>query len=187
MATPQDKLSGSDFEDILVQRHEEYRADRIASVGRYGVQGVKKGAEVILLQSLPDFEGDVSEVLYWAGLHLIFDAKVVSGPSMDLTRHRRETQGSKSRQLRHMLDRASFGARCFFLIHWNYRKLKTREEPAITYRFPVEPEHPFWEAFARGEHSSLRRADCENYAEMVPWRAASQRSRPRPDYLEAFG
>lgn len=184
-------MTGKELEKLIVEINGIYREMGIASVGRYGVQasimaGDRPGEmKTVVMQSLPDFEGDcVLNPLFRQ--HLIFDAKVCGQASFVLSKYRTETKGSRSRQLRHMLDRSRFGADCFFLIHWTERQLKTKHEPAITYRFPVL-ENDFWTQFERGEIKVLTRADCAEYGTEVHWRTAGDRgTKPRPDYLDVL-
>lgn len=175
-------MTGKQFEAVIVERNREYEAAGIASIGRYGVQATRNKQEWVILSSLPDFEGSLSN-----GRHVIFDAKVCSQASFPLDKYRVETQGSRSRQLRHMYRRAKFGATCFFLIHWSQRTLKRCTIQAITYRFPVHLDHPFWLAFNAGETKSLNREDCENYGTEIHWNCLSARGKkPRPDFLQGL-
>jgi penicillin-binding protein-related factor A (putative recombinase) len=128
------------------------------------------------LQSLPDFEG----VLAPSGRQFIFDAKLCSAASLDL-----HISHVAERQLRHLRKRDRFGAICFFLIHFPERALKKTTDPAQTWAFPVSAEHPFWQAFDRGEVKRITRADCEEYAVAVPWNTLPGGRTPRPDILAA--
>jgi penicillin-binding protein-related factor A (putative recombinase) len=179
--TTQDRLTGERFEGIVTERCVQLRMLGLASIGKYGVQSRLVGGEWMPVQSLPDFEG-----VTMGGRQLIFDCKVCSQASFPLEKYRKLTGGSRAKQLTHMIERSHFGVRCFFLIHWNPRELKTRREPAVTYAFPVAHDHPFWVAFERGEVKSLDRHDCETYAQPVPWNLAGTSDRkPRPDVLAA--
>jgi penicillin-binding protein-related factor A (putative recombinase) len=181
LITPTEHLTGAKFEAIVKERCVQLKNLRLADIGRYGVQAVRTGDAWQVMQSLPDFEGVTRE-----GRQAIFDAKVCSQSSFALDKYRPDTKGSRSRQLRHMLDRSEFGVRCFFLIHWNERQLTTRKEPAITYAFPVELWHPFWRSFLAGEIKSIKRTDCETFGHAIAWNHVSSTDRKlRPDILAA--
>lgn len=174
-------MKGSDLEKIVTERlHQERQAGR-ASVGRYGVQAARSKDDWIIMQSLPDFEG-----VFAGGRQLIFDCKVCGQASFGLSDYRRETGGARARQLKHMLERAEFGATCFFLIHWAERRLAKRTDPPITYALPVHPHLRLWEEFAAAERKRLTRDDCEFHGCEVPWTLHSDRDRkPRPDVIGA--
>lgn len=175
-------MKGKDFEKIIVERNREYRQHGTASVGRYGVQAARTNDEWIIMQSLPDFEGTLAP----NGNQVIFDCKVCSQASMPLSPYREESKGSRRRQLRHMLDRSRFGAICFFLIHWPERELKTRTEPVMTWRFPVDVDSDFWRAFEAGEVKTLSRSDCEDHGDPIDWVTLGDGRTPRPDYLNGI-
>lgn len=181
--------AGRDFENVILQRltHESDRKN--CHAGRYGVQVAIVGKErdgrpkYQPMRSLPDFEGTLP-----GGRQFIFDAKVCSASKFDLQDYRLndEVRGSKCRQLRHLLQRSSFGVVAFFLIHWNSRELKTKSEPAETFAFPVRRECPFWRAFLMGEIKAIRRADCHELGARVRWNRLSRSERKvRPDVLAA--
>jgi penicillin-binding protein-related factor A (putative recombinase) len=126
-----DTMKGKDLEAAVIERAAEYKRNRSAHVTRCGVQAVMIGTEPNgnpkwqVIRSLPDFEGVNAQ-----GQQFIFDAKVCSQASFDLTPYREETKGTKSRQLRHMFERSQFNVPCFFLMHWNARAGKTFKELA---------------------------------------------------------
>lgn len=131
-------LKGREFESLLLDAAaREEKAGRL-TMGRYGVQVAHKGAEMIAMDSLPDFEG----VLAPAGCQFIIEAKVAAGPSFPL-----EPGKIKPRQVRHMLERSRFGVACFVLIHWTERRGKTFHEPAETIALPVCERLGFWQQF----------------------------------------
>ena len=155
------RLTGREFEKILVKRHEEYFKHKMGCFSRYGVQAVQTGTDrgLVAIQSLPDFEG----IRVDNPVHIIFDAKVCSQASFALAEYRGEPKkGSKFRQLKHMRQRSMFGAQCFFLIHWNERKLPTKYEPPETFIFPVS-DSEFWLGVDAAETRSIKRVDCEDY------------------------
>lgn len=182
--TSQERLKGERFQKIVLERCKQLSDLGLASIGEYGVQSARRvDGTVVTIQSLPDFEGVTSD-----GRQAIFDAKVCSQASFNLAKYRRtpEVKGPRSKQLTHMLDRSRFGVRCFFLIHWNPRLLKTRRVAPVTYAFPVSHDHPFWLAFAVGDEKSITRPHCEVHGFVVPWTLATGNDRKfRPDVLAA--
>lgn len=182
------QLTGKAFEDIIVPRLATLKTQRLACIDRPGVHAItirrfEDGTvQARLIASLPDFQG----VFGRPGREVIFDLKVCSQPAFDLSKYRIETRGARSRQLRHMLDRSQFGSVCFFLIHWNERKLKTKFEPAITYAFPVCESSDFWNGFEAGTEKSIRRTHCETHGVEVPWTTVGQERTARPDVMFAF-
>lgn len=150
-------------------------------MGRYGVQGTFRKDETGKpawqpISSLPDFEG----LLPPDGRQFTFDCKVCGQASFAL-----DEDKFKRRQLKHMLTRARFGGITFLLIHFTERELKRGIEPPQTWAFPVFSDHAIWTAFDRGEVKRLTRADCEEYAVMVPWNTLPGGHKPRPDVLSA--
>lgn len=181
----QDRLTGSDFEKLVVEQNAIYERERIACIGRYGVQsamapvqGQPGRFESIQMQSLPDFEGS-----FWDGKHIIFDTKVCSQASFPWAKYRTETRGARSRQLKHMLRRSMFGARCFFLMHWNARELSKKVIPAATYILPVHHRMEYWSQVESLEVRSLTLSDCEEHGLPVRWTTNGRGTKERPDYL----
>lgn len=181
-ADPPDRLTGSEFEGLVRKECDRLRKDGIAHIGRYGVQAVRTRDEWMVLQSLPDFEG----VFGPHARQIIFDCKATSQASFPLDKYRLETRGARSRQLRHMYERDEFGASCWFMIHWNARRLKTKDVDAATYMFPASHSHPFWQAFDAGELKSLRLADCQEYGMPVEWVPSSNSFAARPDLKQVI-
>lgn len=133
-------LKGREFESLLLDAAaREEKAGRL-TMGRYGVQVAHKGAEMIAMDSLPDFEGVAAP----SGAQFIIEAKVCAGSSFEL-----RPDKIKPRQVRHMLGRSRFGATCFVLIHFCERisPAKTIHEPAETLGIPVCDRFGFWQAF----------------------------------------
>lgn len=178
-----ERMTGKELEAIVKERLSKELELGTCHITRYGVQVSRVGdgaADLIVMQSLPDFEGIVP-----GGRQTIFDCKACSQASFDLTEYRTETGGARERQLRHMIDRAKLGAVCFFLIHWNRRQLATKTEPAVTYAFPIHPELIFWRDFYAGERKKITRQDCEWIGFEVAWNARDREHKPRPDVLAA--
>lgn len=176
------KLTGTALEKLVVQMAGYYKRDGSAHISRAGVQAVRNKDEWVVIPSLPDFEG----VFAPRGNQIIFDCKVCSQASFDLSKYRSDTKGSRSRQLRHMLERSQFGSVCFFLIHWNPRSGKTFHQPAETFAFPVHAGMLFWQCFERGEVRSLTREDSKEYGWPVKWGTVSGGRTLRPLFLEAI-
>ncbi len=134
-----ESLTGSELEKLVVERGLEYRKAKQAHISRCGVQAVRTKDEW-------HFEG-----VDWVGHQFIFDCKVCSQASFDLSKYRSDVKGARSRQLKHMLERAEFGVRCCFLLHWNERAGKTFKLLSETFAFPISGRMEFWQAFERGE------------------------------------
>ena len=141
-------------------------------MSRYGVSGVFIKGKWQPIQSLPDFEGVIGD----RGRQFIFDCKVCSSASFSL-----HDDKFKARQLKHMLARSQRGVVCFLLIHFNRRKLKTKEVPSVTYGVPVHPDLDFWEQFDRGEVRSLTKDDCLEFGHKCLWRLNPKARTPKPD------
>jgi len=180
--TPTEQLKGKDFEALIKQRCDQLRLAGLASIGRYGVQAARRKDDWVILRSLPDFEGVSRD-----GRQVVFDAKVCSAASFCLTEYMPKTNGAKSRQLSHMLERSRYNSRCFFLIHWNPRELQSRHDAPKTYAFPIKYGHPFWDSFDSGEVKAIRRLDCETYAQEIGWTLLNATDRKyRPDLMSAI-
>jgi penicillin-binding protein-related factor A (putative recombinase) len=172
-------LKGSEFEGIVQGRLDKYREAGLASISRYGVQAVRSRDQWHVIQSKPDYEG-----LVMSGPQVIFDCKVCSQASFPLDEYRNDVKAPKRRQLNHMIERARYGAKCFFLLHWNPRDLATKKDQAITYAFWVSSEIGFWERFFAGEIKRITREDCQAYGSVVPWTLFGPRDRvQQPDIL----
>lgn len=183
-----ESMKGKDLEEAVLERAAQYKRLGTAHVSRCGVQAVMIGIDQStgapkwqVIRSLPDFEGVNS-----LGQQFIFDAKVCSLASFDLTPYRAETAGTKSRQLKHMFERSQFGVACFFLMHWNARSGKRFKEPHQTYLFPIVWNSDFWHGFLSAEIRSINRRHCEELGTVVEWNAADGGRKLRPDYLAAM-
>lgn len=169
-------MKSKEFEEVILYRmRQEEEAER-CTMGRYGVQASFRDGKWQPISSLPDFEG----VLPPAAMQFVIEAKVCSGASFPL-----DDDKFKRRQFKHLVTRAKFGAVSILLIHFNARELSKSVEPEQTWAFPVSLDHPFWEAFDRGETKRITRADCEEYAVLVPWNCLPSGRTPRPDVLSA--
>jgi hypothetical protein len=176
--------AGKEFEGVVLDRLKKEGQGGRCHFGRYGVQAAVKGrqknGDVIaqLMSSLPDIEG----VLAPEGRQVIFDCKVMSGPSFDLSKYRSETRGAKRRQLTHMYERSRMGATCFFLIHMNPRELKTRTEYQRTVALKVW-DSELWTEFESGEWTTLTRKRLAEVGHNVVWDKSTREKVFRPDVL----
>lgn len=171
-------LNGKELEAIVKERAVEYKNMRLAHITACGVQAVRSKDEWMILQSLPDFEGVTA-----FATQFVFDCKVCSQASFGLSEYRADTKGSKSRQLKHMMERARYGVPCFFLMHWNSRAGATFSQPAETFLFPIDSTIEFWQAFERAETRSITRVDCQNYGVECKWNIYGKGWKLRPDIL----
>lgn len=183
------KLTGKELEQLVVEQNEIYKKNKIASIGRYGVQATMirnrqtGSVETQLHQSLPDFEG-----VRYGGKQVIFDCKVCSQASFNLSPYRPELRGNKYRQLKHMFERDEFGSECWLLFHWNLREMKTKVIDAQTWVFPVSLNMEFWQRFLASEERAITLAHCEAYGRYVYWETSGDRgTKYRPDYLLRVG
>lgn len=131
------KLTGKEFESLLLDsvRREE-KAGRL-TMDRYGVEVTNFGGELRPIESKPDFEGITA-----FGRQFIIEAKSNSQASFTLN-----PDYLKARQVKHMLTRAKFNALCFLVIHFNHRILQNCVQPAFTVAIPVTPENPRWQRY----------------------------------------
>lgn len=188
LATCEETLDGSEFEDRVVLCVNSLRADKKASFARPGVYAnvfkrYKDGTvRAKLIRSLPDFQG----VFGLPQREVIFDCKVCSQASLNLSKYRIDESGDRSRQLRHMFERADFGSACFLLVHWNKRELKTKSFSAVTYAMPVSRLHPFWTDFTAGTEKALQRSHCAEYGVEVEWVADGRQTILRPNLWPAI-
>lgn len=172
-----ESLKGKEFQDIVKQRGLEYSRFQLAHMVEYGVQCVRTDDKVLEISSLPDFDGVTA-----GGRQFVFDCKVCSQASFDLSPYRQDTRAPKARQLKHLRTRAAYNVPAFFLIHWNARSLATMSEPAETYVFPV-CQNEFWEQFDAAEVRSIKRRDCERFGVRVEWNIIGQARTYRPDFF----
>lgn len=186
---PDKHLDWKELERLVEERFGYYHENRLAHIKRYGVQAygstnASGGAGWTPIRSFPDYDG----VLFPHGRQIVFDAKVSSEASFYLSNYKWLGADSKpyARQLRHMLQRADAGCLCAFLIHFNARSLKSSEQAAVTWLFPVHPSLRFWESFLEGEVSSISRADCDRLGIQVVWNRLGLDRTLRPDVLMAF-
>ena len=176
---PPPSLTGSEFQSQLAELSEVYTKKLLATWSTSGVQATRTANEWLVIPSKPDFEGVIAN-----GPPLKFDTKVCSAASFAWAPYRRETGGSKARQLKYMLHRSKFGEICFFLIHWNARELKKVKQPAETHIIPVVASDDYWEKVDAAEIRTLSREDGRARGVVVEW--APFPIKPRPILLPAI-
>lgn len=164
------KLTGKEFEELILFRGRKLAEDGVLTLDKYGVQSTYRTDPQTgklawqPMQSYPDFDGCIAP----NGREFIIEAKVCSAASLPLTQ---QGKSVKLKQLTHMFQRSRFGSLCLLMIHWNRRELKTRVDEAATYALPVIEDHPLWASYLREEVKTLTRQQCELYGVEVPWRA----------------
>lgn len=173
-------LKAKEWEKECQEAFQWTRKRGIATASRYGVVATMIEGKWIPIPSLPDFEGVVNEDGK-RGRQFIFDCKVCSGPSFPIGKLREE----RKRQLNHMLERAEFGAICFFAVWFNEWQTQSNYYPPSSWAFPVFKQHPLWEQFAAGFGSTITRLACEEYAVPIQWQAPSGGHKVRPNLLGA--
>ncbi|WP_417744730.1 hypothetical protein [Rosistilla oblonga] len=133
--------------------------------GRYGVQVRFDTREKTYrpIRSKPDFEVDWSE-----GTRAIFDAKVCSGASLDISRPTEKT-ATIVKQIDFMLRRSAVGVPCFFLVHFNARVVRGKQEEAFTYAIPVHEGMAVWREWRSGERTKINRPTASSVGVQVAW------------------
>lgn len=174
--TPDEKLTGKALEGVIMLDRDYWDRQATApyTLGRYGVQGAMFGDEFRPMRSLPDFEG-----VYADGRQFIFDGKVCSGASFRLDKFDPDRPSTTQRQLSHMLKRSRFSVVCFFLVHFNFRELRTKTDPPATIAIPVGANVPVWRGYLRGEVRGISRAQAADYGIEIPWWAPPRAKKPR--------
>lgn len=174
-------IKGSELEVLIAEQNAIYEDAGMACIGRYGVQAARMKEEWIIQSSLPDFEGPLA-----GGHHIVFDSKVCSQASFSWAPYRSATRGAKARQLKHMIRRSRFKAKCFFLFHWNERVMKTKTIPAATFVLPVIHDFDYWDRVESGEVGSINIDDCNRLGIEVEWTKRDRGTKYRPDYLTSL-
>lgn len=173
--TPRRKLTGIDFEKLVIYSMDRAKAEGRCDAGKYGVQASFQNGQWQPIGSLPDFEGAIP-----GGRQFVFDAKVCSSSSLDL-----HSSKVTARQLSHMLKRSQMGVPCFLLVHFSERVLKTRTDPAWTCALPVHPEQPLWSRWLDGGQKGINRKEAELYGCRVRWVIGAGCHKSCPDVLQA--
>jgi len=168
-----EKLSGKDFENLILFRAHRLEEQGILTMGRYGTQVVMMNDDHGIprwqpIPSLPDFEGIVSGT----GQQIIIEAKVCSQASYPI----HQAGKAHPKQFSHMLKRAEFGARCYLLLHFNGREMKTKSDPSTTYAIKVHPDLPLWREHAAAERLSIGRSEADLFGTPLEWNLYSDRA-----------
>jgi len=182
------KLGAKEFEELLIKA--AARCPDLHMV-RYGTQAsVGKDGEPFTLQSLPDFEGAIAP----AGNQFIIEAKVCSQSAFPI-----ERKTIKPRQVSHMLHRSRVGVRCFVIIHFNERSLRTKHQPGESRAFEVSDRDPRWQAFvdalteakrtksAPAPQGSINRDLAARISRRVVWTSPKGCKTFLPDLAELLG
>ena len=134
---PPPKLSGKDFEELILDAGARSEKLEIFCIDRYGVEVSFFQGKPQAIPSKPDFEGTRAD-----GRHFVIEAKVNSQATFQMS-----PEKIKPRQIKFMLKRSRFGSKCFLLIHWNERILVKSHDPAFTVAIPVNGEDPRWQKY----------------------------------------
>lgn len=167
------QLKGKDFEQLLMDAAKRHEREGGITMGRYGVQGLRLKDGVVLIPSLPDFEGVLAD-----GRQFIIEAKAVQGASLSL-------QGDhfRVRQYAHLVKRAEFNVRTFLLIHFAARTLTNSIQHAMTVAVPVRRDMPFWQEYEAKDSCTLHRDTAQEIGQLVPWTAPKGCKKPLPDLI----
>ena len=184
------RSAGRDFEKRVLERLDWEENHHNGTYDRSGVKaavrGFNKDGTVIaqLQKSKPDFEGILP-----SGRPLIFDTKVITGPSFNMSAYRTDIGSTaKSNQYKYMLRRCKYGALCGFLIHFNSREFKRKKkEYAETLFLVVNPKMRVWREFEECSVTVFTRDDCRVNGFEVPWNFKSKLDkRLRPDLIQTI-
>lgn len=173
------RLTGAQFEELVLFRGRQMNEAGQWDMGRYGVQvSMMAGPDGKLvtqpLKSLPDFEAAIPPL----GRQVIFEAKVCSGASYPISAENER----KSRQLRHLCNRARMGCLCYLLVHFNERALKRKVEEPFTVALPIDPDSELLQDVFRGGTKTLSRSEAMLYGRPIPWTTFGARGRKQtPD------
>lgn len=174
------KLSGKEFEELILYRGRQMNDAGAWHLVRYGVQVSQMkdpdtGAfRLQPIASLPDFEACIAP----RGRQIVFEAKVCTQPSYAI----KAENDRKERQLRHLLQRAKCGALCFLVIHFNERVMKTKHDEPFTAAIRIEPDSEFLMDVLAGGTKMLTRTDAMLNGVLIPWNTFGQRGRKQtPD------
>lgn len=211
MSSESEKLTGKEFEELVLFRARADEERGLYTLGRYGVQGVmmrgdRKSGEWGGIASHPDVpQGPVQttatgkgqgppswrpirsypdmEGVTPGGRQFVCELKVESGSGFNMA----NVTHFGERQLAHLLRRDRFGATAFLLLHFNARHLRKVDQPAVTWAIPVSEKLSFWQEFARAEIKTLSRTAAELVGVRVQWNLYSERAkRETPDLLAAI-
>lgn len=161
------RINGHEFEALILNRAKKDERRGRYTLSRYGTITTLINGSWRPIPSLPDFEGVLP-----GGRQFIFDAKVCSQASFQLTGN--TAKSFRARQFGHLMKRSEYGVETFILIHFNYRKLKTKQDDELTVAIPVK-ENKFWNGVIDGTIKKIGRDVAIQIGTMVPWNKFSKR------------
>lgn len=170
-----EKLTGKEFETLILKSAKREESSGTMLLFRYGVQGVTFGGKTMLLTSLPDFGGVMA-----GGRQINIEAKCCAGASFPLA-----SDHFRDRQYSHMVRCAKMGGASFLLIHFAARRLVSKIEPGMTIAVPVNDDMPFWRHYEAGAAKSMPRDEALTMGHLVPWTTPKGCRVPLPD-LSSF-
>lgn len=181
MTVIQEKLTGKEFEQCIL--------DRAGSMnewdfGRYGVKASftinpQSGKpEWMPIKSLPDFEAAVKPI----GRQVIIEAKTCSGASYQLACDAKR----KKLQFEHLLRRSEAGARCWLLVHFNRRRLKTKVDEPFTVAISVAERRELFFDASMGVSRNIGRSEAKMLGHQIEWGKATPRCRNVTPDLSLF-
>jgi len=174
------KLTGKEFEELVIYRARQMNAAGEWHAGRYGVQ-VSMTRDPVTgvltpqpLKSLPDFEAAIPP----NGRQVVWETKVCSGASYRVSTENQR----KERQLKHLIDRAAMGCLCWLVVHFNERRLKTRTDEPFTVAIKVMPDSQLIADVLAAGTKSLSRSESRLYGRLIPWNTFGPQGRKKhPD------
>ena len=175
-------MKGKEFEDLLMKRAKAEEAQEFPrfTMGKYGVSGAFDPRTKLWrpIRSNPDFEGATI-----TGRQFIFDAKVLSGASIDVS------APSTAAQLKKMKHRWRFNVPTFFLIHMVARPGMNKPEPSdeeMTICLPCNPDLMIWKDVEAGK-TRIHRKIIREVGYVIPWTKPTPTSRkPLPSIWKAI-
>jgi len=162
-------ITSKELEKLLLWRSTTYDEPRgLYMLNRYGVMAVYINNVWTPTPSYPDFD------LIINGQQYVFDVKVCSQSAWALT-------GNTSKSLKHQYEfmkrKARVGARCFILLHFNEKQLKTKTHDSLTIILPIPS--PLWQQYETMELKSISRETASVYGYPVQWDTPTPRATKR--------
>jgi len=181
-------LSGKDFEQLLLDSIARCKREGTLTGSRYGVMASFVDGKWTPITSLPDLEGCL-----YGGRQWLIEAKTCSQASFPM-----EKKTLKPKQVQHLLERSSFGALSFLVIHFNERRSARVNDPGITYAIPVTHSWPRWQQFVDAYSEALRSKElvepqgsisrdlAHELGIVVKWTCPKGSKKYLPDILNVF-
>lgn len=159
------KLTGKEFEALILHRGKSLKNDGVLSLKRNGVKSSRRAnGEVVTQQSYPDFTGTIAPT----GRRLELEAKVCSAASFALNTKSKGTH-IHSHQIEYLLEKAKFGASSYLLIHFNLKVSKRVTHEEFSVAITVHPKHELWRGVDAGVVKSLSRSEARRIGIVLPW------------------